>query len=418
MTTPAKGQSRNPGHGEPEEGRAADRAGARDRIRLAVFVLPALTGLPSAAGAQDAPGELDRMIRSLEQISAGMTDGVTDAAVTLLYTLAAIEFAWTFAKGTLQGEGLSALLMKVVARLVSIGVLVLCLSFGGALVRLVIDSAIAVARVGGSAAEPSPSAILSQALQMAGRLLGEVSILSPGHSIGLVLITMAVAITAAAMAAFIVVVYAELYLVAVAGLLGLAFGGLESTRDIAMAYLRMLLGKGFKLLTLLVVNGLVMATLESAFQAEGDLFSALQILIIQVVGLMLVLRLPSAVEGMTSGAGGNSAATTAGGFAAMTAWRATAATARTGGSALYGGARGGVQAARAAHRESLTATALGVPPPAGLANAAAMAGPVARGAVRGAASGAVTGLAGDGPQRQAAKDVLAWLDRSERAQDD
>ena len=249
---------------------------------------------------------------------------------------------------------------------------------------------------------------------MVGRLLGEVSVLSPGHSVGLVLVSVAVAITAAAMAAFVVVVYAELYLAAVAGLLGLGFGGLESTRDIAMSYLRMLIGMGFKLLTLLIVNGLVMATLETTFQADGDLFSAIQILIIQVVGLVLILRLPTVVERIVSGTGSGSSAAMVGGMVGMTAWRATKAAGRAGGGAAYGGVKGGVRAARAANLEALAGTALGVKPPGGLAGAAAKAGPVMKGAATGAASGAITGLSGDAPHRKASRDVLNWLDQSER----
>jgi len=368
--------------------------------------------VPICGLAQDAPGELDTLIETMQRISQDMSSGIAGVAITLLYSLAALELAWTFAKGTMKGEGFAILLTRLIIRLVIVGSFALCLGYGGELVRLVIDSAVAVANVGGSATEPSPSAQLSRSLAMIGRLLGEVSILSPGHSIGLVIVAMVVAITAAAMAAIIVVVYAELYLVAVAGLFGLGFGGLEATRDIAVTYLRMLIGKGFKLLTLLIVNGLVMATLETAFQADGDLFSAMQILIIQIVGLILVMRLPSAVESMVSGAGSTSAAMIAGGFAASTGMRAMTATGRTAGSAAYGGVKGGADAFRAENFKTLTGTALGTAPPSGFARAAANAGPVMKGAAIGAATGAVSGLSGEGPHRKATKDVLSWLEKS------
>ena len=234
----------------------------------------------TAAQAQNAPAGLDSMIRSMEQISQGMTGGIADVAIRLLYTKAALEMTWTFGKGAIQGEGFAALLLKMIVRAVVVGLFYLCLTWGDDLVRLAIDSAIAVAGVAGIAVDPSPSGVLSQALETVGRLLGELSILSPGHSVGLVLVGMAVAITAAAMAAMIVLVYAELYLMAVAGLLALGFGGLDATRDMAVNYIRMLVAKGFKLLTLLVVNGLVMGTLDAAFQTTGDnnLFGALQLL--------------------------------------------------------------------------------------------------------------------------------------------
>ena len=376
----------------------------------------------TAAQAQDAPAGLDAMIRSMEQISQGMTGGIASVAIRLLYTMAALEMAWTFGKGAIQGEGFAALLLKMIVRAVVVGLFYFCLTWGDDLVRLAIDSAIAVAGVAGIAAEPTPSGILSQALSTVGRILGELSILSPGHSVGLVLVGMAVIITAAAMAAMIVLVYAELYLMAVAGLLALGFGGLDATRDMAVNYIRMLVAKGFKLLTLLVVNGMVMGTLDTAFQAAGDnnLFGALQLLIVQIVGLVLMLHLPSAVEGLVGG-GGNAAATIGGGFTASLAGRALMTGGTVAAGAAYGGARGGVMGARTAAGGSFAdaaETPMARPQRAGTAATAAAAirkaasssAPVAKGAALGATGGALTGFT-EGPQNQIKRDVMDFLNR-------
>ncbi len=376
----------------------------------------------TAAQAQDAPAGLDSMIRSMEQISQGMTGGIASVAIRLLYTMAALEMAWTFGKGAIQGEGFAALLLQMIVRAVLVGLFYLCLTWGDDLVRLAIDSAIAVAGVAGIAAEPTPSGVLSQALETVARLLGELSILSPGHSVGLVLVGMAVIITAAAMAAMIVLVYAELYLMAVAGLLALGFGGLDATRDMAVNYIRMLVAKGFKLLTLLVVNGLVMGTLDASFQTAGDnsLFGALQLLTIQIVGLVLMLQLPSAVEGLIGG-GGNSAAAIGGRYTAALAGRALMTGGAVAAGAAYGGARGGVMGARTMAGESFAdaAAAVGTGGPgtgpaaaatAAVRKAASSAAPVAKGAALGAAGGALTGFT-EGPQNQIKRDMMDFLDR-------
>ena len=385
----------------------------RPRYWLMAFWIPLGHFGPGAARAQDAPGELDQMVRTMERISQGMTGGIVDVAVTLLYTMAAIEFAWTFGKGTLQGEAMAALLGKLIVRLVVIGVFLVCLQYGADLVQIAIDSALAVAGIGGVTTEPSPSRILSQALDMVGQVLGELSVLSPGYSIGLVLVGLAVVITAAAMAAMIILVYAELYLMAVAGLLGLGFGGLESTRDIAVNYIRMLVAKAFKLLTLLIVNGMVMATLETAFQlASPDLFTALQLLIVQVVGLVLLLQLPSAVEGLFGG-GGNAASSIAGSFGAAMTGRALMTAGMTTAGAAYGGVRGGIIGGRQAASGGLMDTAVSAGT-GGVGKALQKAAPVLKGSAVGAAGGAVSGLSGDGPHRQAARDVLNYLNRDKK----
>ncbi|MCY4141206.1 MAG: P-type conjugative transfer protein TrbL [Rhodobacteraceae bacterium] len=379
-------------------------------IGATIGIVLLLAGMASAQ--TPAAGVLDDMIDQMNRRAGTMTVGVVSAATSLLYAMAAIEMAWSFARGAIQGEGLPALLTRLVTRFVVVGIFVLCLQFGPDLVRLAIDSALAVARAGGSTAEPSPSGVLSQALRLVGQLIGNLSVWTPGYSLGLVLVAMMVAVTAAAMAAIIVLVYAELYLMAVAGLLALGFGGLEMTRDIAVTYIRMLVGKGFKLLTLLMVNGLVMATLDATFtaNAEHDLFAAIQILIVQVVGLVLILQLPSAVESLTGGAGINPAAALAGGLAGATAGRAMLAAARTGGGAAYGAARGGVMAART------TSTGGGLTDMAAAATGtgmAAKAGSIMKGAGTGAARGAVAGFSGQGTGSKIASDIIQYLDRKQ-----
>ena len=74
------------------------------------------------------------MIRSMEQISQGMTGGIAAVAIQLLYTLAVIEGAWTFGKGAIQGEGFAALLLKMIVRAVVVGLFYLLLTWGDDLV--------------------------------------------------------------------------------------------------------------------------------------------------------------------------------------------------------------------------------------------------------------------------------------------
>lgn len=384
-----------------------------NRVPAGTLALTLALGLPGdPVLAQQAPGELDRMIRDMEQISSRMTGGIVDVTRTFLVTMATIEFAWALGKSAIQGEGLAAILTKLITRIVIVGLFFLLLDFGPALVRLVIDSAIAIAGIGGIAAVPSPSTVLGQALNMVGRLLGELSFLSPAQSLGLVLCAIAVVITAAAMAAMIVMVYAELFLVAVTGLIGLGFGGLDATRDIAMNYIRMLLGKGLKLLTLLVVNGMVMATLERVFApGADDIFSALQILIVQIVGLVLLLQLPTAVESLASGGGSNAGASIAGGFAGSMAGRAMMTAGAVGAGAAYGGARGGVTGTRAALGTGGLKGLAEEATTGGAWSAVKKAGPVLTGVATGTVGGAVSAVGGEGPHRQAAKDVLNFLNR-------
>ena len=73
--------------------RSNQHRSAKSAVRNVTVVCLPVVCMPVAASAQDAPARLDALVRMVEQISSGMSDNVANAAITLLYTLAAIEFA-------------------------------------------------------------------------------------------------------------------------------------------------------------------------------------------------------------------------------------------------------------------------------------------------------------------------------------
>ena len=188
--------------------------------------------------------------------------------------------------------------------------------------------------------------------------------------------------------AMTVVIYAELYIVGLIGILALGFAGLAQTRAVAKGYVMALFAKGFKLLTLLI---LVDATERLARSvATPDIGGAMSSIVLQVLGATMIMILPGAVEKLVGGsavgdmAGG--AAAKVGGMARSAVTVAGATAVGAAGGAVAGAATGAAAAAKTAGAGALTG---GINPDALKKGAAAALGGVAKGAPLGALKGGV-----------------------------
>ncbi|WP_316014650.1 type IV secretion system protein [Roseobacter sp. HKCCA0434] len=361
--------------------------------RLALWLIL----LPSVGFAQES-GNLEGVIINMRDVSSQMSGRIAMAATSLLLALAAIEFAWTFAKESIQGGGLNQILVKLFTRLIVIGFFIFVIRMGDDLVALAIETASVIASMSPEAVDPSPDGMLADVLTLIGELLDDMSFFEPGRAFGIIMVCIGVAIAAAVGVAFLIVAYAELYLMAVATMIALGFGALEASRDIAIGYLKMILGKCFKLMTVQIVFGIIFGVVNSALDTSGDLIALLQILMIQIIGVFLMIQLPSAAESITGSAGGTSAAALLGGGAGMIAFKAGKVATRTGSGAAYGAASGAIGSVRAAAAN------------ADVSGGAQYAGAALAGGAKGGAVGAARGLAmSEGATTRLQQDVAQFL---------
>lgn len=355
-----------------------------------------LIAIPVVAVAQDGP-VLDGVVTSMRDVSSEMSARIAFAATSLLLSLAAIEFAWTFAKDTIQGSELNQILVKIFTRLIVIGFFVFVIRLGDDLVRIAVETALVVASFSPQAVDPSPDGMLTDVLTLISDLMDDMSLFEPGRTFGIILVCVGLCVVAAVGVAFLLVAYAELYLMAVATMIALGFGGLESSRDVAVGYLKMILGKTFKLMTIQIVFGIVFTIVNGAMDTQGDLIALLQILMIQIIGVFLMIQLPSAAESITGSAGSTSAASLVGGAAGLAAVKGAKIATRTASGAAYGAATGGGSAVKSA---SASADVSG----------AGYVIPVAKGLVGGAVSGGARGAAmGEGATSQLQQDMQKIL---------
>lgn len=170
--------------------------------------------------------------------------------------------------------------------------------------------------------------------------------------------------------AMVILIYAELYLLGLAGVVALGFAGLTQTRGVATRYVMMLFGKGFKLLALLIVvnathllarvaeESLRTTTPEASkamrfadvtageYLASVTVAGAMAAILLQLIGVVLIIMLPGAMERLVAG---SASADVAGPGAKM-----VAGAAMTGGGAALGAAGGAAAGAAAAGKAAAT----------------------------------------------------------------
>ena len=335
-------------------------------VIAAATVALALCALPAAA--QTSAGvEIDGAIAGLRDALVSYGGALADSARQLMLGLLVLDMVWRAARWMVRGEGADTVVEGLLYQIGFVG-----LAWGLVeVVPQVVDFLAATARRLASSAGAtggfSPSGMVADGLGTAGAMLRNVS-LNPGTWFYLAAALVSVLVVAMGLA-MIVVVYAEFYIAGLAGILALAFAGLQGTRDIAVNYVRSLIGKAFKLLALMVIMASTgeLTRAFSGLRGWDSFDGAMIVMLLQLVNIVLILTLPGSVEALVGGPRSSGAGEALGSKAAV----ATATVGTVAASGAAGGASGAIQRGLAARAANETA------------------GGIARAAMSGAAGGAV-----------------------------
>ena len=331
-------------------------------VTVAAVVGLALALWPDPALAQVGTA-LDGAITALEAVIQQAVGTLGFWARQLLLSLLVLDLVWRGGRWALSGQSVAEFVEPM---LYTIGIVSLAWAFTTILpdfVRWITWQATTLsnAALPGAGSSLAPSGIMRQGLFRALQWAGEVSVTDPRSWAFLVCAFITIIATAAELA-MMILVYAELHLVGMVGIITLGFAGLSQTRGIARQYVMSLVGKGFKLLALLLVvdaaHGLAQAVVDATMttppgtfvpgpmrlapvvqQSSLTLAGALGAVLMQVIGVVLVITLPGAVErlvagsavGDVAGAGGRMVAGAA--TSGLTAAAGAAAGASVGGAA-------------------------------------------------------------------------------------
>ncbi len=311
-------------------------------------------------------GTLDDATDAMATLVSHAGDRLRDWTRRLLLSLLVLDFVWRSGRWLLSGQSVSAFAEPM---LYTIGIVSLAWGFaevGPEVVSWIAAEATSLGGHGpqqfvphqGAGRELRPSGILSDGLARTQAWIGKVGAV-PSTWAFLVCAFISLVVLAATLA-MLILVYAELYMVGLVGVATLGFAGLTQTRGVASRYVMALVGKGFKLLTLLLVvdathrlalmvaDGNTVTTTTTFSPTTGPqtvqgtsvtLEGVLGAVLMQIIGGVLVILLPGAVERLV---GGSSVGDVAGTGAKMVA--GTAATGLAAGGAAAVGAAGGAAA--------------------------------------------------------------------------
>ncbi len=321
-------------------------------VAFTVFLLRADPAFAQLVGGGALDNAIDAMKATLDRAGASLAG----AAQAMLLFLVVCDFVWRAGKWVISSQSVGEFAEPMVY---TIGIVTMAWAFAAAVPEVatwIAKTAVDVAdsaQLGVAAVTPDnlkPSQMMKTGLDRAFGWLKEISVWNPASLVYVVCAFISIIVMAAVLA-MIIMTYAELYLVGMVGIVTLGFAGLSQTRGIASRYVMSLFGKGFKLMTLLILVDATERLARTAVgtAADATLEGALSAVLLQVVGAVMIILLPGAVERLVAGS--------AVGDAAGTGAKMVAGAAASGGAAVAGAASGGAMGAMAGAAKGATSGA-------------------------------------------------------------
>ena len=342
--------------------------GSRARPAMIVVAFGILLALQADPARAQVGAALDSAVGALGNVleSAGAT--FSRVAQQILLVLLVVEFVYRGGKWLISGQSLGDVVEPMLYTIFIVAMAWLFASSVPSVVTGIVAEATRIAGSGGPGVETElrPSLVIDSGLDRVFEWLEHTKVMDPESWAFLVCAFIAL-IAVALQITMMILIYAELYLVGLGGIVTLGFAGLTQTRGIARTYVLALFAKGFKLVALFLVvdathriallaeqsirtvadstNAMRFAnvTVQGGHEPSVTVAGAMAAVLLQVIGVALVITLPGAVERLV---GGTAVADVAG-----TGGRMVAGAAMSGGVAATGaamGAAGGAMAGGAA----------------------------------------------------------------------
>ena len=264
-----------------------------------------------------------------ESQSKVWNENLKPAALRLLYTLASISLALQFIGLVLKGSDFGEIVQTLTVFILVVGFFSWVITNSTEFSASVLDGFRELAGIAnkGLSADSlelesiSPAGVLERGFIIAVQITNTDSSFVDG--VINYLMALLIIIVFALIAAALMVVLIESWVVTAAGVIFLGFGGFEQTRNFAIQYLTYLISVGAKVYVLLLIVGTGDAAVTN-WITEIPVFtieSFLGLFGLLVLQLVLVQQVPSIVQGMVSGAsiGGGNVLGTALQLAAFTA---------------------------------------------------------------------------------------------------
>jgi type IV secretion system protein TrbL len=263
--------------------------------------------LPAIAQAQVPSNNfLDAILDEYRTRASQWTPVILNAATTLFWLLASLEFAWMAILLGLKRAELAEWAAELVRHVMFIGFFYAVLRHSGSWSSAIVESLRHLANDANASAGGtggiSPAAIFDIGLDIALKLSDAYSFWAPGASLGLAIAALLIAICFALIAAFLVIALVEMYIVLNAGVILLGLGASRWTSDYAVKYLTYAFSVGMKLFVLQLLIGLG----EGLMKGWADRVMTHQDQVFAIVGgavvmLALVYSIPNLIQSLITG---------------------------------------------------------------------------------------------------------------------
>lgn len=290
--------------------------GARTRRIRALVTRLLLMGLLLVGGGIAAEAAAPTVEEQTEGVAVVLTDledsirvtterwiaPLQDLARRLLFGLLGLALVWRYAESTLRNADFPDIVLELVRTIMYGGFFLAVIQYSPDWARAVVRSfAEAAALASGGASEwATPAGVFQQGLAFVGGMLKGASVVQwPAVA----LIGAVIVMLFAVMAAYMLLVIAEMYIVTSAGVLLLGFGGAPWTDDFAKRYLIYTVSVGGKLFALLLVVGFSQGIFETwaGASAPGESVGIFPALGVVFMAVMLTTMLPNMVQGIING---------------------------------------------------------------------------------------------------------------------
>lgn len=274
--------------------------GSPFRIVIAIAVLALLC---SPALAQDG-SLLTNLENSVATAARGWETRILQAARSLFWILAGIEFAIAAVWLALQAASLEAWFSELVRRILFIGLFAFILEQGPTVAKAVVDSLFQIGAAGGTA---SPANVFNAGLKVAAALSEKAKFgvfQDNALAIAAVFSMVVVVVSFSLVAAIFVSVMVEMYIGLLAGMIMLGLGGSSYTKDFAVRYLVYAFSVGMKLMALVMIARIgseVLVNLANNPSGGDQFLTTLAIAGISVVVFVIAMYVPNIIQGVVQG---------------------------------------------------------------------------------------------------------------------
>ncbi len=247
---------------------------------------------------------LDNLKDQVISAAKGWEGTITNAAQSLFWILAGIEFGIAAVGLAIQAAALEAWVSELVRRIMFVGLFAFILTNGSQFAQAVVDSLFQIGAGGGSA---SPANIFNAGVEVAANLSQNAQFglfEDNGLAIASVLAMVVVIICFSLVAAIFIAVWIEMYVGLLAGVIMLGLGGTSFTKEFPIKYLVYAFSVGMKLMALVMIARIgsqVLIGLSNSSTADDQFLATLTIAGISVVVFMIAIYVPQILQGVVQG---------------------------------------------------------------------------------------------------------------------